>query len=320
MQITEPQAAALHEAEEAFSSLWQGVHTPFPNLLHHYTSASGLIGILSSKSFWMTDLRYVNDMSELQYAQQVIERCISEELNNTSLNPIQMEFLSRISKSSPFESGGSVYSVSFCENGNLLSQWRSYRGHGGGYALGIDFFHTIRLLDKQCALRKVIYDEAEQNVLVHRALANFVEIVGVATEGARLEDVSSTFLPEACMSFAALAGELLFCLKHPEFREEREWRLVHFSRHASAIDRDVASPRFREFQGNILPYHTVCFEAAIKASNNDLSGINFPVRKITIGPTINSDLNEKSLRALIFSLSRDIEPCIEKSEIPLRWL
>ncbi|WP_110709723.1 DUF2971 domain-containing protein [Salinicola sp. CR57] len=321
MEPTKHQMESLGKAKAEFSERWNCIHNPFPNCLHHYTSASGLIGILSSKSFWLTDLRYMNDMSELQYAQQVIERCISEKLYDSNLSSIQKEFLSRISKSySPFESGASVYSASFCEIGNLLSQWRSYRGYGGGYAIGFDFFHAMRLLNKQCVLRKVIYDEKEQINLVREVVASLVKAVGDATTGDQLENVSNTFLPTACQTFSGLAGELMFCLKHPDFHEEREWRLVHFSRHTSPVERNTSSPHFREFQGNIIPYHSVSFEAAIDASNNDLSGIGFPIRKLTIGPTISSDLNEQSLRALMYSLSKDIEPRIEKSEIPLRWL
>lgn len=213
MQVTEIQATILQRATDAFGGSWECIHDPFPNHLYHYTSAAGLIGILSSKSFWLTDLRYMNDMSELQYAQQVIERCISDKMNVPSLTEIQKEFLSRISRTySPFGSSASIYSASFCENGNLLSQWRAYRGQGGGYALGFDFFHAIRLLDKPCVLRKVIYDVRDQNKLVDDAVSSLVAGVGEATINSCLEDVTSTFLPAACQAFSALAAELLFCL------------------------------------------------------------------------------------------------------------
>lgn len=321
MNLHKDQADSLQNAKRLFWETWNAIHNPFPNDLYHYTSATGLIGILSSKSFWLTDLRYMNDMSELQYAQQVIEQCISDQTENSVLSDIQREFLGRISKSySPFESGASVYSASFCENGNLLSQWRSYRGQGGGYALGFDFFHTIRMLNKQCVLRKVVYKSEEQKKLVNFAVSNFVDAIGSVTQHAKLDDVSSTFLPAACQAFSEVAGEIMFCLKHPDFHEEREWRLVHFSRQVSPVNRDVEIPQFREFQGNIIPYHSVSFQAVIDASNNDLSGIGFPVRQITIGPTISSELNEQSIRTLIYSLSKDVEPKIDKSEIPLRWL
>ena len=260
-------------------------------------------------------------MSELQYARSLIEQCVSEKLSDSSLSVIQEEFLSRIAHDySPFDFGISIYSASFCENGNLLSQWRGYRGQGGGYALGFDFFHAIRLLNKPCVLRKVIYDTIEQRILVQHTVTNFVDAVGNATVNSTLEDVSSTFLRSACQAFSDVAGELMFCLKHPDFHEEREWRLVHFSKQISPVHRDVDPPSFREFQGNIIPYYSVSFDSVVNASNDDLSGIGFPVRQITIGPTMNSDLNERSPRALMSSLSKDIEPNIKKSEIPLRWL
>ena len=36
-----------------------------PAQLHHYTTAEGLRGILKSKSLWASDLRFLNDRSEL---------------------------------------------------------------------------------------------------------------------------------------------------------------------------------------------------------------------------------------------------------------
>ena len=34
-------------------------------------------------------------------------------------------------------------------------------------------------------------------------------------------------MPGLCQAFSSIMGELLVCFKHPGFREEREWRLVH---------------------------------------------------------------------------------------------
>jgi hypothetical protein len=321
MELPEKYNQTLRTISETFNGNWTQIHAPFPNKLFHYTSAGGLIGILSSRSIWLTDLKYMNDMSELQYASGLIGDCISDIKNKSGMTEIQIEFLSRISKSyNPFESGASVFSASFCENGNLLSQWRAYRGQGGGYAIGFDFFHALRLLDKQCALRKVIYDLEQQKELINEVVNLFVSNIGIATANTDLASVTDNFLPAACQSFSSIAGELLFCLKHPEFHEEKEWRLVHFSNHLSAVNRDVAPLNFREYEGNIIPYYSVSFDAAIKAACDDLSGIGFPVREMVIGPTVNSDLNEESLKALMFGLCKDIEPNIKKSEIPLRWL
>jgi hypothetical protein len=145
------------KAADAFLSSWGDIHVSIPNCLYHYTSAAGLIGILSSRSIWLTDLRFMNDFSELQYSQQVISQCIENKLRTQGLNDAQIEFLSRISRHySPYDTGSAIYSASFCESGNILSQWRAYRGQGGGYSLGIDFFHAIRFLDLPCVLRKVV--------------------------------------------------------------------------------------------------------------------------------------------------------------------
>lgn len=263
----------------------------------------------------------MNDMSELQYARDVIVNCISSRLQDPFLTDIQKDFLSRASRGfRDFDFGAAVYSVSFCEGRNLLSQWRAYRGQGGGYALGFDFFHAIRLLNRRCVLRKIIYDIGEQKRIVDLAIGGFIEFIGAETKGMVLESVDPKFMNDTFQVFLSLTDELIFCLKHPDFHEEKEWRLVYFSQQASAFNREVPTPQFRDFQGNVIPYYSVGFEAAISASNNDLSGIGFPIREIVIGPTINAGLNRQSLKSMIFGLAKDIEPCITSSEIPVRWL
>lgn len=317
----ESPSAFIEEASISFKESWNREHHPFPNVLFHYTSATGLIGILKSKSIWLTDLRYMNDGSELEYAEKLIGDCIAAKQAAPDLTDIQASFLSRIAiVINPFKGRSSIYSASFCENGNLLSQWRSYRGHSGGYAMGFDFFHTLRTMNRPCALRRITYDVNRQRSLVNDLVDKFLNSVGKATSGHKLQDVSRPFWEYVTHRYSELAVEFLFCFKHPDFHEEKEWRLVNPSLHQSAIERHVDPLNFREYQGNIVPYHIVSFEEAVKAASNDLSGIAFPVREIVIGPTINSDLNEQSLAALMLSTCKDMEPTIKKSEIPLRWL
>ena len=41
------------------------------HLIYHYTKISALAGILESKSFWMTDYRYLSDPSEFSYSSAI---------------------------------------------------------------------------------------------------------------------------------------------------------------------------------------------------------------------------------------------------------
>jgi hypothetical protein len=42
-----------------------------PARVYHYTSTDGLLGILDSGHLWATDLRYLNDTSELHFGRSL---------------------------------------------------------------------------------------------------------------------------------------------------------------------------------------------------------------------------------------------------------
>jgi hypothetical protein len=115
-------------------------------------------------------------------------------------------------------------------------------------------------------------------------------------------------------------GELMFCFKHPDFVEEREWRLAHFANAMPASDGSGDVPRFRSYDGNVIPYYAVDFERAVALSRDDTYGYGFPVVDVVIGPTVNAELNQESVKLLLTSLNPDIAPKITSSGIPLRWL
>jgi hypothetical protein len=299
---------------------WLGEHAEVPEVLYHYTSAEGLIGILQSRSIWLTDLRYMNDSSELQYARTLVEARIENKRATDGLSTTQQEFLRRVQMTfDPFKHGSSVFAASFCEAGNLLSQWRAYRGRGGGYAIGIDFFHTLRFLSRPSVLRRVVYDKAAQERLLDTVIEQFLITIDTFSTDRPPEDIAD-FLPIACQHFAAVIGEFLFALKHPDFIEEREWRLVHFAHVDPRMNRGVVTPQVRSYEGNVIPYFIVEFKAAVEASKDDTSGIPFPIAELVIGPTVGAQLNRQSVKTLLLSMNPDVEPRIKESEIPLRWL
>ncbi|MDH3373635.1 MAG: DUF2971 domain-containing protein [Gammaproteobacteria bacterium] len=300
---------------------WEKLHDPYPNILYHYTSAEGLLGILSNKNFHLTDLRYVNDFSELQYSRELIESRLTARLEDSKvLSGAERQFINGNRHSfDPFQFSNAVYSMSFCEEGNLLSQWRGYRRGGGGYALGIDFFHALRLLDKPCSLRKIVYNRQDQLNYIDLLIDRFLTTLRAEFENDG-QNQADDFMREMSEAFSRAVGELIFCFKHPDFVEEREWRLVHFARFKPTTDRNSQSPEFRTFEGNVIPYAIVSFDRAIEVSRDDSFGYGFPIVELMIGPTISAELNLDSVTALILSMNPDISPNIRQSGIPLRWL
>jgi hypothetical protein len=47
-------------------------------VLHHYTDAFGVQGIISSNSLWATAAQFSNDLSEIEYAVSVADEIIGE--------------------------------------------------------------------------------------------------------------------------------------------------------------------------------------------------------------------------------------------------
>jgi hypothetical protein len=102
---------------------------PEPELLYHYTTQDGLLGILEKACIWATHYRYLNDASE----GQIVSKLLIEELTKRNCDEGVISQGKRILSEITSQD---VYAASFSEHGNLLSQWRAYSGKSGGYSIG----------------------------------------------------------------------------------------------------------------------------------------------------------------------------------------
>ena len=131
---------------------------PYPNYLYHYTTATGLQGILQSKVLWATQFDFLNDPTEFLYARDFVKshlRCRGDKIAN-ALGDV--DDLGNTAATYPH------YVTSFCENGDLLSQWRGYSKFNDGYSIGFPFPRINAKphghFDRQ--LLKIIYEREQQ--------------------------------------------------------------------------------------------------------------------------------------------------------------
>lgn len=139
----------------------------------------------------------------------------------------------------------------FCDSGDLLSQWRAYADHGGGYAIG---FETLPLAmpedflrpPKEADLLQVEYDPS----VPKNTLQEQVESLRCAVDECVSDEpaAESEIIPAACMLFRERLADHVFSYKHSAFSEEREWRLVCL-RH-----RDDRMLELRTGTGFLVPY------------------------------------------------------------------
>ena len=239
---------------------WLEQHEIVPrDRLYHYTTAEGLQGILASQKLWFTDAEYMNDASELSYGHELIVSQIRE-VEESSQGIVNRFLRATRANLNTFKVKGlTPYVACFCEDGDLLSPWRSYANRGGGYALGIRIDPDVRwtLNKKIPKLRKVIYDPPLQNELVREAISRFVKAqrtLDVASLAKRYHgsdrqaDLAAVNTPAIHLSNVLV--EYILSFKDHTFREEREWRMIYV---VSSI-RQKKYLRFRTADGYVVPY------------------------------------------------------------------
>src|SRR5260370_5363861 len=151
-------------------------------ILHHYTDAFGVQGIVSSNSLWATATQFSNDLSEIEYAVSIAVELIEETWGKKKrLGPwekVLAEHLVRLFHT-PLHSFGQPFIVSFCEDGDLLSQWRAYGGMSG---FSLAFSPLVEHDKVQLACRsgfrtmvkRVIFDTCQQRAQRRFLLKNLI--------------------------------------------------------------------------------------------------------------------------------------------------
>lgn len=128
-------------------------------LLYHYTKLDTLWKILESDSLFARNIRFSNDFNEYLTGRNTIEKFVSG-LQDTD-EPKKKEILKKLR-----ENPMMYFMVCFCEDGDLLSQWRGYAQNG--VSIGMDFTGGIckkkRLaqhVEEFCVLNNLKYSEKE---------------------------------------------------------------------------------------------------------------------------------------------------------------
>jgi len=285
--------------EKLFSEMPKG-------LLYHYTTLSGLLGIVHSRSLWASDIRYMNDSAELRHAADLIRLEVQE---RTARRPEMADLLNHFVDwvSYRITNGNMLFAASFRSQGNLLSQWRGYSTHGKGVSLGFAASYIIDCAAQQkFQIGRCIYDPTRQRCLISE-LVDAVE-EHVASHMAGNEDRASlTSLYQTV--FEKLESNMLriaAILKHPSFREEREWRVVS----PILADSQKVPLQFREAHAMLVPY----VEFGLSLANSSPPQLEH----LYLGPTTNINISMNSLR--MFLGQNGIVPAkgIDYCQIPYR--
>lgn len=203
------------------------VDTP-PPTLYHYTDWASLEGIEKGK-LWVSHFDSLNDSSEVEYAGTLLLRLAGGNWRRgDSHRRSEIGYPDRLfCAHNATDRGGKLrYAcvASLSEEGDLLNQWRAYGDKGRGVSIGLRGSDLAKLCkqggNSGWRLRRVIYDPAEQINLMCEVIARAPKPTTSGEHGARCR---------CCMYFEQWLEELPIAFKAPDWREEREWRLVRLS-------------------------------------------------------------------------------------------
>ncbi len=240
------------------------------DLLFHYTSPESLIGILTSRCIWATDIKYLNDSAELEYALTFTKSKVSQKYMTDDYDSHVSYLLSSgFAKLDPMP----IYVASLSEMADLLSQWRAYCPPTGGVAIAFDRRKIDEYADRhRLELTQCTYDTSEHNELltklyekVYKAFSHnemSVDAYNLLSPKQQVDfeikclkdltedgDILKEEVKETLSGFFRELLALAPRIKHPSFSEEREWRLI--CRDYTASGFRIA---FRTRQSLIIPY------------------------------------------------------------------
>jgi hypothetical protein len=206
--------------------------------LFHYTSASGLLGILKDGVAWASSAYHLNDTGEYRYAFDLIADLLNARIKFEH-GPFNERYGNLLSELDGIPKGMQAYVASFSEEGDLLSQWLSYPQSPNGYAIGLSASHFIAAREKGFTLMPCIYDHHKQSELANAVIDVLLEAIGEDISNEQSEELVSKALTAAA------------AIKHPGFEREAEWRLVKTVPVGLGSSKDV---RFRQGRNGIVPY------------------------------------------------------------------
>ena len=271
-------------------------------VLWHYTDFNGLKGIIGSRSLRLSHPRYLNDSSEVRYAQELQEAVFSR-LSPLGDRDLQ-EMLAGYRRYAQDKTRYVSFVTSFCEKDDDLDLWRNYADDGSGVALG---FASSKLQDalnrevnRSLFLQKVIYEREGQEAIIQSLLdlarTEYKLLIAGSASAPKIEARVYELL-------YTLSDFFLLFLKHECYKPEKENRLVLLGRNGVKL-KDMA---FGTQKGYLKPYIDFGF-----------SEEDFPLQTIRVGPASDFERARTSIRLLLDKENINSTVTIKKSSLPYR--
>jgi hypothetical protein len=285
-------------------TLAEHLRQPAPELLFHYTGQAGLLGIVSTASLWATNISYVNDSTEFNLPLKLMQERLSDAAGRAKYeasffshrdprraghNEVLADRANALLAVARRIQGTSICATCFCEDGDLLSQWRGYTSRGYGYSIG---FKAAVLRQRSNSsgffLGRCLYDPELQAKIMDEVLEYLLRSSAPDDEKGRISELLNV------LKYVAF-------FKDQSFTEESEWRLV------SIEPVILKKTLFQPGKSMIIPYTSVDIGVA------DDSAIDC----VYVGPCPHMELCKSSVSRILVQ-QNVIPPRVHASKIPFR--
>ena len=234
--------------EQFRGQLWHPVSlTEFkPGCVYHYTTADGFAGIVNDGFVRATNFSFLNDPSEVKHGFGLACDFLGEMVQ--SLPESRRPLVEKIIKSLDSEAIAEVYVSCFTRLEDDLSQWRAYGSAAvERFAVGFDVEELDALSEPNTTFAEVIYEKAEQidriRFFVDRTLG-FID----------RDNLKPERWPVLAAAVAQMIARVLPELKDVAYKNEKEWRLIHWqSRVDGTPEIDASRGILRPFVKLVLP-------------------------------------------------------------------
>jgi hypothetical protein len=253
--------------------------------LYHYTDLAGLQGIINKHDLWLTHSAYLNDEEEMKLGYKIAHAAI-EAARAMRQDVDWAMYLLAIEQllENPVSAG--VYICCFCQEDNLLSQWRGYGANGTGVSIRLDpqQFSYITGPDSPhgglMRLWRVFYKPETQSDIISKAI-NFAF---------DFPPNPASPLRERALRAARFIEFFVPTIKNPDFTAENEYRMIFTPPQNCPV-----KPQFRVGRGMLIPYYSL----KELSGNKDNETYRLPITGVRVGPSVNKALNAESIQLLL---------------------
>lgn len=305
--------------EEIKNSL--GIEAISDGISYHYTNTDALLSILENKTLWISEVNFLNDLSEVQHIFDIIKnsfdyrkwsRMVRNALNKRIDPNQELISIEQFFEESLFEALNNFFSVfdifvlSMSVEADSLAVWSNY-SKGEGYNIGFHLSEFLSVINKskiESSHGKVIYNREQQEEILQEVIDEYMDFTP-EINNPELETEKKSDRENLIMKIVLCS---IFFKKYC-FKPENEYRFVFMQ---NKLIPGKLPIKFRTINNSIIPY--------IEIPISETKESSIPLSTITIGPKNNSDIAKTGLTYFLkHHHYGNVNEIIKKSEIPLRY-